>query len=914
MSKSLSETISSAPVIAGRYAIGKVLGQGGMGAVLAAEDRENGCSVAVKILLAPEHSSYELADLASRLRDEARATQAVKNPHLVKILGSGNDEQYGPFIVFERLPGKTLRDELKNGPMSLEETREKVIIPLLSGLDALHRAGVVHRDIKPENLLLGPSGKYKIGDLGLAFFDAREAHTKTGCIVGTPGYVAPELVTGSCEKPTARADVYAASILIVEVLTGHLPFKGKNAAETLKEQLQRTLTEATLRKLGLATPLCKPLAQAMSLDAHERFVTGAEFLQALEDCGLNSLVNEDSASEGVFKETMLARKKDVNAANKGANSAAAKSRWPPTSWLILLLPLACYTLYSLFVGSSREELAVDGLRKAAASLAAHCDDLNGFRSCDLSKLLGFETEIEKEYVRLYEKIGRQKSAELWRNHFVTKFEAESLPALWALIFAENRHGSRLVVSSSYAKLRSRLVAELKDGKAEPDRLSILTCIIAREWETLPDRSLGSLLLWLDEQLEAMNFLPLPCRRGSAADNHRYMLLVLRAAARFENDRAAGFDALLLPLLTLDKYINKLPELKDCLARHLATFRTYADEKGIKTRAISLKDFYKEAELALDNSAKNRKLIPFIKLSSSIDKVNEQLLKICIDARAAYWTYYATFVLQPGVLDTRQGLTKAARNVADVLADPLLSKTCPLKWWGEDLTVNRAMFTCLYTIRSIVDDCLRNHPTSKELSLWLSIEMASRATRAFCDRSNMVWKEGLPFLDKEAERLKRAPSLIPHYLLLGHIQRARANKQEATNSYMLAFGEMEKISDERLFAMSQEEVANFLEVVKEIVDSSLMSKMETCPRGKDRARQARVLLEMMAKPLNYGSEGSKDRLFLKQAATVNRALGLLEMGDVTNARRMANELNELAQKARTRGIERMATSTLKKLGH
>ena len=903
MSKGLSETVSSAPVIAGRYTIGRILGQGGMGAVVAAEDKESDRAVAVKILLAPEHSSHELSDLACRLRDEAAACQAVKSEHLVEILDQGHDDVYGPFVVFEKLGGKTLRDELKNGPLPLAKARDRVIVPLLEGLAALHEGSFVHRDIKPENLLLASSGKFKIGDLGLAFFDAREAHTKTGCIVGTPGFVAPELLTGQADKPTARADVYGAAVLIVETLTGQLPFIGKNAAEILKEQLQRELSEDELQKLGVPKELCHPLHRSLRLEPKERYDSGAELLQALKECGLFGELTGQSNSQ--IRSTKIAKQQRANMTERAdpKDSAARRARYGLAALLLILL-LLLVTHFAFFQGSKEINLSQE-LKEAAQKITLDCHELKELQS--------FERQVASKFETLLAKVKRKKAIELWQKHFVSNLPRDSVFAQWANIWVQRHHGSRLAYRSGLQSLREKLSKELSSGSTKPAKLALLTYLLAQEWQAIPDRSLAHLLPWLDVQFEALNSFPLAIRRGIWADNHRYLIFVLRAASRYESGKSAGFEVLVTALLAIDKLLHLQPELIETFAPHLKKFRQHANEKGVHYSARSLRELRKVGDQALDLSAARRKKVPQLKLQSSIKEVNELVKGICLDARLSFWTFYASFVLQPGMLETRQGLTKAARNVADVMADPLITNACPQAWWGDDLTPKRAMFTCLATIRSLVDDCLRSHPSSKELCPWLTIEMVSRASRAYCDRSFIVWREGFPCLDKETQRLKKADTLIAHYLLKGHLLRARGNKRNATLAYGRAFREMEKVSDEMLLSMSKEEVANYLEVVKEIVDSSLMSKVGTNPVGKERARQARVLLEMLDKPLKYGRAGGKDRLFIVHAATVNRALGLYELGDVKGARKMADTLRQLSTEGRTKGVKRLALSTLKKLG-
>ena len=171
------------------YKIGELLGQGGMGAVFLVTKEQSAKKVAYKQLLRTENQSQDSVEAGLRLRDEARATNKVNHPGLVRLLDSGEDESNGPFIVYEYIAGGTLAQYLSSrGPMALDEFLDKLATPLLEAMTLLHEAGVVHRDIKPDNIFRRQDGSFALGDLGLAFFEGREAKTKTGLIVGTPGY------------------------------------------------------------------------------------------------------------------------------------------------------------------------------------------------------------------------------------------------------------------------------------------------------------------------------------------------------------------------------------------------------------------------------------------------------------------------------------------------------------------------------------------------------------------------------------------------------------------------------------------------------------------------------------------------------------------------------------------------------
>lgn len=209
-------------VIAGRYRILRHLARGGMANVYLAEDERLERQVALKII-----SPHLAADqrFRSKFVREARVAAKLNHPNLVNVFDQGEDTN-ALFLVMEYVPGMTLRDALqrfdKLAPLRTLEIFTKVV----EGLAAAHRAGILHRDVKPENVFLADDGRIKLGDFGLA--RSADAATATDSLLGTIAYVAPELITRG--QVDARADVYASGIMLYEMLTGHQPFKGDQAA------------------------------------------------------------------------------------------------------------------------------------------------------------------------------------------------------------------------------------------------------------------------------------------------------------------------------------------------------------------------------------------------------------------------------------------------------------------------------------------------------------------------------------------------------------------------------------------------------------------------------------------------------------------------------------------------------------
>ena len=265
------------------YELGKVLGKGGMGLVYLAKDTESGNEVAYKVLLRKENCTEPALEAARRLRDEAQAAK-VSHENLIELIDAGESKEHGPFIVYEYVKGGTLRQRIaQKGPLKEDEFIEKLAIPLLRALETLHEAGVIHRDIKCENVFCSKDGKYILGDLGLAYFEGREAKTKTGVIVGTPGYIAPESIIRGGGAPQPTADIYSLAVLFVEALTGKRPFAAPTPQKEVLNQLKGDVTPQELLSLGVPQRLCKVIASALVRAPDERIRDCQSFAEQLRE-------------------------------------------------------------------------------------------------------------------------------------------------------------------------------------------------------------------------------------------------------------------------------------------------------------------------------------------------------------------------------------------------------------------------------------------------------------------------------------------------------------------------------------------------------------------------------------------------------------------------------------------------------
>lgn len=218
----LVETDADAPVlIAGRYRLGGALGTGGVATVSRAHDELLGREVAVKRLhdTTPEAGRY-----AERFEREARAAASLNHPNVVQVFDIVDGDDDDRWIVMELVPGGTLAQLLaREAP--LEPIRAlRLARAIASGLGAVHAQGIVHRDVKPQNILLTPDGVPKVADFGISRAPDDPSVTRTGILLGTPAFLAPEQLTGDRVGPPA--DVFALGLVLYQTLTGALPDAG----------------------------------------------------------------------------------------------------------------------------------------------------------------------------------------------------------------------------------------------------------------------------------------------------------------------------------------------------------------------------------------------------------------------------------------------------------------------------------------------------------------------------------------------------------------------------------------------------------------------------------------------------------------------------------------------------------------
>jgi serine/threonine protein kinase len=266
-----------AGALPGRYANPRAIGRGGMGQIYLAEDRELGRKVAIKVL-DDRFSGNE--QLRERFKREAlTAARLSGHPHVVTIFDVG-ESQGRPFIVMEYLPGGTLRDRTRQGPVEPAEALSW-LGQAAEALDAAHELGIVHRDVKPPNLLFDARDELVVADFGIARAadDTLTGMTAAGTVLGTAGYLAPEQALG--QPATPASDRYALGVVGYELLTGGRPFERQSETAEAAAHIHEPVPPASGRQARLPRGVDPVFDRALAKDPGERYSSGADFVSAL---------------------------------------------------------------------------------------------------------------------------------------------------------------------------------------------------------------------------------------------------------------------------------------------------------------------------------------------------------------------------------------------------------------------------------------------------------------------------------------------------------------------------------------------------------------------------------------------------------------------------------------------------------
>ncbi|HEY4852558.1 MAG TPA: PASTA domain-containing protein [Streptosporangiaceae bacterium] len=276
----MDTTLARPPVgqlLDGRYRVESHIARGGMATVYLGTDTRLDRTVALKIMHA-ELANDE--DFVRRFVGEARSVARLSHPNVVAVYDQGADGRT-LYLAMEYVPGQTLRDLLNERGRLSPRAALNIMDGVLAGLAAAHDAGLAHRDVKPENVLLSDSHSVKVADFGLARLLAGASHTKTGMIIGTAAYLAPEQVAGGTAD--ARTDVYASGIMLFELLTGVQPHTGESPLAVAYQHVNAVVPAPSGVVPGLPTALDTLVALATSRNPDLRPADAGQFLRAVTE-------------------------------------------------------------------------------------------------------------------------------------------------------------------------------------------------------------------------------------------------------------------------------------------------------------------------------------------------------------------------------------------------------------------------------------------------------------------------------------------------------------------------------------------------------------------------------------------------------------------------------------------------------
>ncbi len=302
------ESPSRSPVqvgdlVAGKYRIDRVLGQGGMGVVVAAVHEQLDQRVALKFLL-PEVSAHQ--EIVQRFVREARASVRIHSEHVARVLDVGTLESGVPFMVMEYLEGQDLAQTLlSRGPLPVQES-VGFLLEACEAVAEAHSLGMVHRDLKPANMFLAkrPSGRptIKVLDFGISKIPVSERDqivTKTATVMGSPGYMSPEQMMSS-DKVDVRSDIWSLGVVLYELLGQRLPFQGNTMPEMIASILQKQHEPLATLRGDVPVGLANVIDTCLQKDASRRYANIAELARALAPFGPPRAEQSVERIEGVL--------------------------------------------------------------------------------------------------------------------------------------------------------------------------------------------------------------------------------------------------------------------------------------------------------------------------------------------------------------------------------------------------------------------------------------------------------------------------------------------------------------------------------------------------------------------------------------------------------------------------------------
>jgi TolB-like protein/tetratricopeptide (TPR) repeat protein/predicted Ser/Thr protein kinase len=449
----LSKVPGKEGIIAGKYRIISELGKGGMGVVYKAEDAKLERCVALKFL-PPELT--EDPEARERFVREAKAAAALSHHHICTVYEIGEEENR-LFIAMEYIEGESLRQKIVKGPLAQAEALE-IAIQVAEGLVEAHKKKIIHRDIKPGNIMLTDKGAAKVMDFGLAKALARSLITKEAKTMGTVAYMSPEQAQG--QPVDYRTDIWSLGVVLYEMLTGRLPFKGEYDQSIIHSILNREPEPISKVRKDLPKGLEQVIGKTLAKNPSGRYQSMEELLEDLKAVaeGLKPL----KAKMGLFRGKVLGLKKIYMYAGLGglivlfalALVFLSRPRGPAFD-SIAVLPLENLS------GDPQQEYFSDGMHEA---LITNLGQLGGFKRVigrsSVMRFKGTKTPLQKIAQEL--KVGALMTGAVLRSGDRVRITAQLInPTTEAQIWAHSYERDLSDVLSLQTEIVSAITREVK---------------------------------------------------------------------------------------------------------------------------------------------------------------------------------------------------------------------------------------------------------------------------------------------------------------------------------------------------------------------------------------------------------------------------------------------------------------------
>jgi eukaryotic-like serine/threonine-protein kinase len=303
----------------GKYPLLGIVGKGSMGVVYKSFDPHIKRSVALKTIRRDLLEDDGTENFAARFRNEAQAAGGLAHPGIVAVYEYGEDETYA-YIAMEYVEGRSLRECFEQRVAFTVAQVVDIISQLLEALQYAHERGVWHRDIKPANILVTGNGRVKVTDFGIARIESSML-THVGAIMGTPGFIAPEMYLG--DSFDSRIDVFAAGVVLYQLLAGAPPFTGTAEKVMFKVCYETPVPPSVAGRISSLQPFDGVVLRALARDPAERFPTASQFLQALKEA------HAQFSGPGGSDETIIRPRASASAASRPTTKDLASE--PPAS-------------------------------------------------------------------------------------------------------------------------------------------------------------------------------------------------------------------------------------------------------------------------------------------------------------------------------------------------------------------------------------------------------------------------------------------------------------------------------------------------------------------------------------------------------------------------------------------------------